>query len=276
MCDGGHANSFASKAKGATKVREVPPCYIFLESCYTAGVAAIPIESWLLGFSHGMRHALEPDHLAAVSTMVTGAPTTNQRSPLRYAVAWGLGHAAMLFFVGGFLFLVRHEMPPRLGDALEAVVAIMLIVLGVRALITAIRAGNAGPPRTHTHDGTTHTHGGVPDHLHLAGSRKRPGLAVARLPFVVGVVHGLAGSGAMTAILAAHQPSLLSGLALLFVYAFGSVAGMAILAGIVGVPLARLAQRPVVHSAVLGLSGLVSTSVGVYWGAPFVASMLGR
>lgn len=224
-----------------------------------------------------MRHALEPDHLAAVSTMVSGAPSRNRRSPLRYAVAWGVGHATMLFFVGGFLFLVRHEMPPRLGDALEGIVAVMLIVLGLRALVTAFRAGSAGPPRTHSHDGTTHTHGGVPDHLHLhlAASARRPGIAVARLPFVVGVVHGLAGSGAMTAILAAHQPSMLSGLALLFVYAFGSVAGMAILVGIVGVPLARLAQKPVVHSAILGFSGLISTSVGVYWGAPFFASLVG-
>src|ERR1019366_6881246 len=96
-----------------------------------------------LGALLGMRHALEPDHLAAVSTLVS-----DERGSLPGAflgLCWGLGHTLALVVVGVALILLRTEMPPKVADLFEFGVALMLIGLGLRAIIRAARQGPAGP-----------------------------------------------------------------------------------------------------------------------------------
>src|SRR5688572_29373689 len=102
----------------------------------------VTLSACLLGFANGMRHALEPDHLAAVSTLVAGQRST--RASVRYAAAWGAGHAAMLLVAGGALALLRADLPARASDALELVVAVVLVALGLRGLRQAARAGRMG------------------------------------------------------------------------------------------------------------------------------------
>src|SRR2546423_7834966 len=112
-----------------------------------------------------MRHALEPDHLAAVSTLVS-----RERSSLKAAwlgVCWGLGHTLTLFLAGAALMLRRAEMPPRLSAVFECVVAIMLIGLGVRAMLQAARQGSHGPAHVHRHGRIVHTHAGTSAHVHV-------------------------------------------------------------------------------------------------------------
>src|SRR5260221_10404114 len=99
------------------------------------------IAGYLFGVLHGMRHALEPDHVAAVSTVL--AEQRSARASVRFALAWGAGHGLMLVLVGGLLFWFRREMPPGLADVFELAVAAMLIGLGVRALVLAARAAKA-------------------------------------------------------------------------------------------------------------------------------------
>src|SRR4029079_15520299 len=92
-----------------------------------------------LGKLLGMRHALEPDHLTAVSTLVTG-----ERSSVRAAMlgaSWGVGHTLSIVAVGAVLVVLRAEMPARVADVFELFVAVMLIALGVRAIALAIRQG---------------------------------------------------------------------------------------------------------------------------------------
>src|SRR5262245_11170825 len=92
-----------------------------------------------LGSVLGMRHALEPDHLAAVSTLIT-----SERGSLRAAwlgACWGIGHTLTLIAAGVVLLMLRAEMPAGAADAFELVVAVMLVVLGVRAVYTAARQG---------------------------------------------------------------------------------------------------------------------------------------
>ena len=103
-----------------------------------------------LGSLLGVRHALEPDHLAAVTTLVS-----RERSSFRAAMLgawWGLGHTLALVVVGALLIVLRREMPPALTEVFELGVALMLIALGVRAVLQAIRQGkferivaNSGP-----------------------------------------------------------------------------------------------------------------------------------
>src|SRR5579862_3991965 len=92
-----------------------------------------------LGSLLGMRHALEPDHLAAVSTLV-GAERSSRRAAL-LGLWWGLGHTLSLVVVGAVLVALRAEMPERVSDLFEFVVALMLIGLGVRAMVQAARQG---------------------------------------------------------------------------------------------------------------------------------------
>src|SRR5262245_41777547 len=102
-----------------------------------------------LGSLLGMRHALEPDHLAAVTTLVS-----RERSGVRavlLGMCWGLGHTLMLVAVGVVLIVLRAEMPPAASELFELFVAIMLVGLGVRAILQAAREGRDGPARLHRH-----------------------------------------------------------------------------------------------------------------------------
>jgi high-affinity nickel-transport protein len=216
----------------------------------------------LLGFANGMRHALEPDHLAAVSTLVAGERSAN--ASVRYAASWGAGHAAMLLVAGGALALLRAELPLATSDALELVVAVVLIGLGLRGLFQAARIGRVGDAFAHVHGDLTHTHGGARDHVHVSK------WTLARLPFVVGLVHGLAGSGALAALVASHVASPAFALGFIAIYAFGAAVGMATLAGLLGWPLARLARAPRVVPILVGVSAAASLVVGIAWAAPIV------
>ena len=227
-----------------------------------------PLTFCVLGFANGVRHALEPDHLAAVSTLV--ADQRSARASVRYAAAWGAGHAAMLVLVGGALAVMEKQLPEAASDALELVVAVVLVALGVRGIAQALRAGRAGVASfSHAHGEHAHSHAGPLDHLHVRS------VTLARLPFLVGLVHGLAGSGAMAALVAGHVGSPASGVSFIAVYALGAAAGMSALAGVLGWPLAHLARSGRAFTAIVGLSALVSLGVGLAWGLPIVARALG-
>jgi high-affinity nickel-transport protein len=224
---------------------------------------AVTLSACLLGFGNGMRHALEPDHLAAVSTLVAGERSA--KASVRYAAAWGAGHAAMLVVAGGALALLRTELPEVASDALELVVAVVLIALGVRGLAQAARAGRRGGPGfTHAHSGDAHVHAGVRDHLHLSS------WTLARMPFVVGLVHGLAGSGALAALVASHVGSKTFAIGFIAIYAIGAAVGMATLAGVLGWPLARLARAPRFVPVLVGVSAIASLVVGIAWATPIL------
>lgn len=222
----------------------------------------VTVSACLLGFANGLRHALEPDHLAAVSTLVAGERSA--KASVRYAAAWGAGHAAMLLLAGGALALLRAELSLRVSDSLELVVAVVLIGLGLRGLKQAARAGRHGTTFAHAHGETEHTHSGARDHVHVSG------WTLARLPFVVGLVHGLAGSGALAALVAVHVGSTPFALSFIGIYAVGAAAGMAALAGVLGWPLARLARAPRAMPILVGVSACASLVVGVVWAAPIV------
>jgi hypothetical protein len=87
---------------------------------------------WLWGLGQGVRHAFEPDHIAAVSTMV--AEQKSPRATMTFAAAWGAGHALVLFVFGGALLLLRAELAEPVADAFELLVAAMLVFLGVRGI----------------------------------------------------------------------------------------------------------------------------------------------
>jgi hypothetical protein len=219
-----------------------------------------------LGSLLGMRHALEPDHLAAVSTLVT-----RERGGYRAALVgayWGIGHSLSLVAVGAVLLLLRAEMTSRVSDAFELGVALMLIGLGTRAVRQAARQGTAGPAHLHQHGHVVHRHAGVPSHVHVGR------WTLARRPLLVGAVHGLAGSGALTALVLATLPTTAARITYIALFGLGSTVGMAALSGVLGWPLARLGSNQVIARGISLAVGCGSIGLGLFWGYPLVVRLL--
>ena len=191
----------------------------------------------LTGVLQGARHALEPDHVTAVATVMVEAPSP--RRGMFYAACWGLGHASMLCLVAGPLVALRVELPDRLAMGLELVVGAMLVLLGIRTL---------------------RQHGHAHSHAHDA-----PLLTRGRRPFVIGIVHGLAGSGALAALIALGAPTVTTGLACLGLYAFGTILGMVALAALAGPMFAHAGRFPALAANLTKVAGIASILMGVAW-----------
>lgn len=205
----------------------------------------------------GMRHALEPDHLAAVSTLVS------QERGFKAAwlgLCWGAGHTLALLAVGASLVFLRSELPAALATFFELGVAIMLIGLGLRAISQAARQGAAGASWLHRHGWILHRHAATEPHVHIGS------WTLAQRPLIIGAIHGLAGSGALTALVLATLPSTSARLAYMALFGLGSAVGMAALSGLMGWPLARLGAHHAVARGVTLLVGCLSTALGVFWG----------
>jgi High-affinity nickel-transport protein len=219
-----------------------------------------------LGSLLGMRHALEPDHLTAVSTLVTGERNSYRAAML--GAFWGLGHTLSLVVVGAVLVVLRAEMPARAADLFELLVAVMLVGLGARAIVQAVRQGPVGPTHEHHHRRLVHVHSGATPHVHVGH------WTLARRPLMVGAVHGLAGSGALTALVLATLSSTAARITYMALFGLGSTLGMAVLSGLLGWPLARMgANRRVVRGMSL-VVGAVSIVLGVVWGYPLTSRLL--
>jgi high-affinity nickel-transport protein len=198
-----------------------------------------------LGTLVGMRHALEPDHLAAVSTLIT-----HERSSARAAwvgVCWGFGHTLTLVVAGVALIVLRRDLPPAADALFELAVIALLVGFGLRAVRQAVARRPAQIDAT-----------AVP-------TRSTPLLDwhVTRRPLVVGALHGLAGSGALTAAVVAALPTTTARLTYLALFGLGSMVGMAALSGVLGWPLARLSG--VAARSVSLLLGGFSMALGIVW-----------
>jgi hypothetical protein len=210
------------------------------------------VSSCALGAAVGAQHALEPDHLAAVSTLVAEHP----RRAAWMGAIWGMGHAAALLVVGCGLIAARAELPEQAGAALELAVSVMLVVLGTRNLWRAARHTD-GPVVLHRHGAHAHAHPHADGHVHVVGG------TFSVRPLVIGLVHGLAGSGGLAALAAARMPSTASALAYIALFGVGSIVGMALVSGAFGATFGRLLRG---HARLLvAVTGAVSIACGVAW-----------
>lgn len=225
--------------------------------------SAGPVLSLLLGLGLGARHAFEPDHLAAISMLTSQAPGLRRGALL--GMLWGLGHSAALLAVGLALALLSAHMPSGIADALELAVACVLVSLGSRAIAQALRAPRVGAP--HRHGPLDHPHRGVRDHVHLRRW-------VLSRPLLFGMLHGLAGSGALTALAIATLPTLAGRLGFIALFGLGSVVAMASISGLWGWPLARLASRPQAVRWLTASAGLFSAALGLSWGLAAMTRLL--
>ena len=195
-----------------------------------------PLAIFGLGFFLGLRHALDVDHLAAVSTIVS-----QRRSIWRSAlvgVVWGIGHTTSLLVVAIAVIALHAEISPALGQVLELGVAIMLMTLGVRLLATVLRGGAI---HVHLHDHAGHAH--VHPHVHAPEAPGHDHGPSHRRPFLVGLVHGLAGSGALMLAVVATIADPVLAIAYVVIFGVGSIGGMAITSTLFAIPMVVTTRR---------------------------------
>jgi high-affinity nickel-transport protein len=209
----------------------------------------------------GVRHAFEPDHVAAVTTLVLEAKSAWRGAIL--GAAWGIGHTISLVILGTLLIVTRTVLSAQAGAAFEIAVAAMLIGLGARAVWQAVRSGATGATHAHRHGpADVHVHGGPRAHVHVAGR------TLAWRPFAVGLVHGLAGTGAITAFVFAKLPDVASRVGYIALFGLGSVAGMAVATGVAGAYLCRIATSHRRRSVLAVATGVGSIALGIVWALP--------
>lgn len=209
--------------------------------------------AFVLGFLSGFRHAFEPDHVLAVSTMVHREPRVG--AAIRLGIAWGAGHTTMLMAAVLAIDLLKLTISEPVLGYLEIPVALMLIGLGGWAIWDA--AGRMRSLHRHKHDGVDHYHVGDQPHPHPPDRSYAGGRG-----FAIGLVHGLAGSGALLLLVAATLPSTALSVLYAMTFGLGSVLGMALVTLALALPLLASRSRPGFYNALTGLAGMLSLLLG--------------
>jgi cytochrome c biogenesis protein CcdA len=216
-----------------------------------------------LGFLLGMQHALEADHIAAVSSIA--ARRTHVADIVKHGLTWGLGHTLTLFVFAGAAILLGHAIPEQFARPLETAVGVMLVGLGAHVLWRLWR------DRVHFHrhghgDGTVHIHahshaGETVSHARAAHSH---GHGFRWRTLLVGLMHGMAGSAALLVLAVSQASSAAAGLGYVALFGIGSMLGMGALSMVIAVPLAASARWLTwANSSLQGAVGAITIAIGV-------------
>jgi ABC-type nickel/cobalt efflux system permease component RcnA len=236
------------------------------------------IDGWLEGFLHGpsslwvvllvslllgLRHASDPDHLAAVTTLIASEEQKRIRKATFMGLVWGLGHGTTLVLVGLPLVLLGQYLPEKVGQAAEVAIGVIIVVLAVRLLVRWRRGF------FHTH---AHTHDGDPPHRHLhshadASVHEHAHNTALRTPlsaYGVGLVHGIGGSGGLTLLLLSIIPGPSEAIVALLIFAAGTTVSMALLSTAFGL---AIAADPVRRNfeRVAPVLGVLAAAFGVWY-----------
>jgi high-affinity nickel-transport protein len=255
-----------------------------------------PLGIALLGLFMGMRHATDPDHVIAVTTILSRERRFGAAA--RIGVVWGVGHTMTVLAVGIAIIVFKIAIPARLGLAIEFAVAVVLILLGLGAAVTMVRlavqrlmhsvrpAGET--PAVHSH---VHSHSDTPHwhpHLHDDSAPADPGAGshfnwshhathaglmagqsfAMRRPllrsFSIGLVHGLAGSAAIALLVLSAIPQALWATVYLAIFCFGTIMGMGLITTAIATPLIVASRRLAwLHQGFITGSGLLSFGFGL-------------
>jgi uncharacterized membrane protein YkgB len=191
----------------------------------------------LYALYEGLLHAFEADHVLAVTNIVS---QRNKVMPaLKDGVFWGLGHTSTIFLIGVIMILFKVNIPDRSFSYFEAIVGMMLILVASCRLYVFFRKERL---TVHTH---AHEHAGENKqphiHVHLKGKN------LHKTSYGIGIVHGLAGSGALVVLVMTQINTIASSLLYLVIFGIGSIAGMTLVAGIFSIPF----SKKLIHSRLL-------------------------
>ncbi|HEY6711587.1 MAG TPA: hypothetical protein VI055_04895 [Rubrobacter sp.] len=211
------------------------------------------IEGWLEGFLHGpttlwvvllvslalgLRHATDPDHLAAVTTLIASESGNGARKAGSMGLSWGIGHGTSLVFIGLPLVLLGRYLPGPVQQAAEALIGVIIIILAAR-LLARWRRGHFHA-HAHSHDGEpvhrhVHSHESDSWHEHAHNVALRTPLS----SYGIGLVHGIGGSGGLTLLLLSTIPNPVQATGALVIFAGGTAVSMALLSTAFGLALAK-------------------------------------
>lgn len=228
-----------------------------------------------LGFLLGMQHALEADHIAAVSSIA--ARRSDVSDIVKHGLTWGLGHTLTLFVFAGAAILLGHAIPENWSRPLETAVGIMLIGLGAHLLWRLWRDGVHFHRHSHD-DGTVHLHA----HSHVREISRQTSKQASKetVPHVrarhehahgfrwrtlmVGLMHGMAGSAALLMLAVTQAKSPVIGLSYVALFGVGSMIGMGALSTVIAVPLAVSARwLTSANRGLQGSVGVVTIGIGI-------------
>jgi hypothetical protein len=247
----------------------------------TSGLAILAI-----GFVLGMRHATDPDHVIAVSTIVSRQRSIGKAGLI--GILWGVGHTLTILVVGGAIILFDLAIPTRVGLTMEFTVGLMLILLGVLNLTGAMawiseKFSPAHPQVTgshahvHEHDSKMHLHwhSHSPQREHhgksltppewLGGKSTRLGLFHTLRPLFVGLVHGLAGSAAVALLVLSTIREPHWAVLYLVIFGVGTIAGMMLITAMIALPFSFAGYQFVwLNKGLIVGSGLLSLGFGLF------------
>ena len=222
-----------------------------------------------IGLVFGLKHATEVDHVVAISTIVS-----RHKNIFHSAIVgalWGAGHTASLLIVAAIVLTLRIAIPERISGWFELGVAVMIIALGISALRRALRQNAHVHVHQHRHDGLSHTH----IHFHENETEHEPALpsqhshVVSHLgwkPVLIGMMHGLAGSGALTLLVLTQISSSWVGLLYVATFGVGSIVGMLLMSGLIGLPFAFSSRKLTdLHQGLQTLAAVFSICFGIWY-----------
>jgi ABC-type nickel/cobalt efflux system permease component RcnA len=222
-----------------------------------------------LGLVFGLKHATEVDHVVAISTIVSRHKNIFHSALV--GALWGAGHTASLLVVAVVVLSLRVTIPAVVSGWLELGVAIMIIFLGISALRRALRQNAHVHVHQHHHDGLSHTH----VHFHEDETRHEAALqsqhshAVSRLgwkPVLIGMMHGLAGSGALMLLVLTQISSSWLGFLYVATFGVGSIVGMLLMSGLIGLPFAFSSRKLThLHQGLQTVAAVFSICFGIWY-----------
>ena len=221
---------------------------------------AAPTGILLLGLLTGLRHSMEADHIAAVLSVVASSHKNIKRASMLGAI-WGLGHTMSLFVAGLVVLLLAVNISETISSRLEFGVGIMLLFLGFTTLtgwsigkfFKGLRHQKSSHKHIHYHQGNiVHSHGHIHDNEHKHGHKS----------LIIGMVHGMAGSGALLLIVLSTINSIPLGLAYIAIFGAGSIGGMAGVSTLMGIPFVKLSNSAKISIALRYAAAITTLAIG--------------
>lgn len=204
------------------------------------------------GFLLGLKHALDADHVAAVSTMIARAKNIRVSSLL--GALWGMGHTTTLLIVGAGVLALRISIPQKLAVSFELLVGIMLVLLGADVLRKLLKKN------IHLH---AHAHGGI-EHVHMHTHDRSLIHDHRHRSFFIGIAHGLAGSAGLLLLVLASVASFQQGIVFILVFGLGTILGMCAVTTAIGSVIYYLPKYKTIDMAVELCAGVGSIALGLF------------
>jgi high-affinity nickel permease len=205
----------------------------------------------------GLRHASDPDHLVATTSLVA-ADGGDTRGAVRLGAWWGLGHAAALLAIGLPLIFLKEDLPGWLERGAETAIGIVILLLAARVIYKWARGDFRAGRHVHADEAHRHLRKGAADHGHRR-------VRSPQQAFAIGALHGLAGTGAVVLLLLAAMPSQLEAAAALAVFAPVSIVSMALCTGAFAWLLTRPLIEPVYRAVLIPGLGLFGVMFGLWY-----------